>query len=83
MRAAGLQLCAIYHSHPTSPARPSAEDIKLAYDPGISYVIVSLAEEDPAVRSFRIKAPRVEQEDITLVRQPSCGNAAPTNKARE
>ena len=80
MRAAGLQLCAIYHSHPASPARPSEEDIKLAYDPGISYVIVSLAEEIPAVRSFRIKAPQVEHEDIEIVPQSFRGTATPTNK---
>jgi proteasome lid subunit RPN8/RPN11 len=77
MRATGLQLRAIYHSHPASPARPSEEDIKLAYDPGISYVIVSLAEENPVVRSFRIRASQVEQEDIEIV-PPSLRRTAPT-----
>ena len=80
LRAAGLQLRAIYHSHPASPARPSEEDIKLAYDPGISYVIVSLAEGNPAVRSFRIRAPLVEHEDIEIVPQSFRGTASPTNK---
>ncbi len=79
MRAAGLQVRAIYHSHPASPARPSEEDIKLAYDPDISYVIVSLAEENPVVRSFRIRAPQVEQEDIEIVPQLFRGAASSTN----
>ena len=41
-RANGFELGATYHSHPVTPARPSEEDIKLAYDPNISYVIISL-----------------------------------------
>jgi proteasome lid subunit RPN8/RPN11 len=80
MRAAGLQLRAIYHSHPATAARPSEEDIRLAYDPGVSYVIVSLAEENPAVRSFRIRALQVEPEDIEIVPQSLRGAASPTNK---
>lgn len=42
-RAKGLEIAAVYHSHPQSPARPSEEDIRLAYDPQIVYVIASLA----------------------------------------
>ncbi|MBU0571515.1 MAG: M67 family metallopeptidase [Candidatus Omnitrophica bacterium] len=54
-RSEGLDILAVYHSHPASPARPSNEDIKLAYDPNIVYVIVSLQEENNAVRAFNIK----------------------------
>lgn len=67
MRAAGLQLRAIYHSHPASPARPSEEDIRLAYDPEISYVIVSLTGPQATVKSFRIKGATVETEEIEIV----------------
>ncbi|GHU19128.1 Mov34/MPN/PAD-1 family protein [Betaproteobacteria bacterium] len=63
----GMKLIACYHSHPASPARPSAEDIKLAYDPNISYVIVSLVEETPVVKSFRIKGGQVEIEEIEVL----------------
>lgn len=38
----GFALLAIYHSHPASYARPSQEDITLAYDENILYAIVSL-----------------------------------------
>jgi proteasome lid subunit RPN8/RPN11 len=62
----GMKLIACYHSHPATPARPSAEDIKLAYDPNISYVIVSLAEVEPVVKSFRIKGGKVETEEIEV-----------------
>ena len=61
----GLRLLAAYHSHPETPARPSEEDIKLAYDPSISYLIISLAGETPDVKSFKIKNGIVEKEEIT------------------
>lgn len=54
-RAKGLEICAVYHSHPVSPARPSQEDIKLAYDPDMSYFIVSLAGGREDLRAFSIK----------------------------
>jgi len=55
MREEGLQLAAVYHSHPATPARPSVEDIRLAHDPGIIYVIVSLMAGVEPVRAYRIK----------------------------
>ena len=63
----GLILRPVSHSHPETPARPSAEDIKLAYDPELSYVIVSLAEPDPAVKSFIIKKGKVTPEPLETV----------------
>ena len=42
IRSAGLKMLAIYHSHPETPARPSAVDIRLALTPNVIYVIVSL-----------------------------------------
>ena len=66
-RAKGLEVCAVYHSHPVSPARPSQEDIRLAYDPTISYVIVSLANGGEDVKSFKIKDAQVTPETIKIV----------------
>ena len=66
-RKEGLDILTNYHSHPESPARPSEEDIRLAYDPNISYVIVSLAGESPDVKSFRIRDGEVEKEEILIV----------------
>ena len=64
MRKAGLVILANYHSHPETPARPSEEDIRLAFDPNISYVIASLAAEIPDLKSFRIRNGEVEKEEI-------------------
>lgn len=67
IRLEGLEITAVYHSHPESPARPSQEDIRLAYDSSISYVIVSLAGQKNEVKSFRIKDSKVEAENIEVV----------------
>ncbi|MBR1672939.1 MAG: M67 family metallopeptidase [Fretibacterium sp.] len=56
MRAHGLKLSGNWHSHPESPARPSAEDIRLAFDKNISYLILSLEDkENPRLRAFHIE----------------------------
>jgi proteasome lid subunit RPN8/RPN11 len=54
-RRAGRQVIGAYHSHPASPAVPSATDIAEAYDAQFFYVIVSLAPPDPDVRAYRIQ----------------------------
>jgi [CysO sulfur-carrier protein]-S-L-cysteine hydrolase len=67
MREAGMKLRAIYHSHPATKARPSEEDIRLAYDPKISYVIVSLSGTEETVKSFRIAGAAVTPEDMDIL----------------
>jgi [CysO sulfur-carrier protein]-S-L-cysteine hydrolase len=67
MRQQGLVMAAVYHSHPCTPARPSAEDIRLAYDPAVSYVIVSLREVEPAVKAFRIEKGLVAAEPLAIL----------------
>ncbi|TBV80695.1 MAG: M67 family peptidase [Desulfobulbaceae bacterium] len=54
MRADGLQVAAVYHTHPETPARPSEEDVRLAHDPGLVYVIVSLVPGVDPIRAFKI-----------------------------
>ena len=63
IRAAGLDMLAIYHSHPQTPARLSAEDIRLALTPGVTYVIVSLQDSNCAV----VKGFYIENSDVTEV----------------
>lgn len=66
LRAKGKEFLGIYHSHPESPARPSAEDIRLALTPDVSYIIISLAGEAPDVKSFRIENGVVTPEEIKI-----------------
>jgi len=66
-RAEGLDIIANYHSHPVTPARPSEEDIKLAFDPNILYIIVSLASAEPVVKAFQIRQGVVENVLVEIV----------------
>jgi len=54
MRQKGWRLLGNFHSHPATPARPSDEDKRLAFDPSLSYVIISLAGREAVLKSFRI-----------------------------
>lgn len=56
----------IYHSHPRSAAEPSQTDINLATYPHWSYLIVSLAEDEPDIRAWRISDGRVDEERIEV-----------------
>ncbi|MCK4838536.1 MAG: M67 family metallopeptidase [Desulfobulbaceae bacterium] len=67
MRSRGQALRGVYHSHPETPARPSAEDIRLAYDSKISFVIVSLAAAEPEIRSFLVAKGAVTEEPIEII----------------
>lgn len=52
---AGLELVAIYHSHPHGPDRPSPTDIASAAYPDSVHLIVSLvAPDEPKLMGFRI-----------------------------
>lgn len=53
-RAEGLVVVGNWHSHPVTRSRPSLEDIRLAYDPDILYLIVSLSGASPVLNAFRI-----------------------------
>lgn len=68
LRAKGLVMLAIYHSHPETPARPSEEDIKLALTPDVSYLIISLADAAmPEIKSYKISSGNVQIETIKVV----------------
>jgi len=70
IRAAGLQMLAIYHSHPETPARPSAEDIRLALTSDVAHVILSLQDANrPQVRGFDIEDGTVTEIELKIVNQ--------------
>jgi proteasome lid subunit RPN8/RPN11 len=66
-RSEGLELIANFHSHPETPSRPSIEDIRLAFDPDILYLILSLAAETPVLKAFRIQNGISNEESIEIV----------------
>jgi proteasome lid subunit RPN8/RPN11 len=67
VRNSGLEIIAAYHSHPGSPARPSKEDIRLAHDSSIVYVIVSLENGKKTCGAFIIKDGLVTPEPLDII----------------
>jgi len=68
IRSADLEMLAIYHSHPETPARPSAEDIRLALTPDVIYVIVSLQDaKAPAVKGLLIEDGTVTEVPVKIM----------------
>ena len=66
MRANGLKPLGNWHSHPSSPSRPSVEDIRLAFDSKASYLILSLMAEYPVLNSFHVESGVWEKEDLRI-----------------
>jgi len=54
LRDNGLSIVALFHSHTSSAAYPSAKDVQLAFYEDSAYVIVSLSGREPAVKAFFI-----------------------------
>jgi proteasome lid subunit RPN8/RPN11 len=49
MHREGLEVLAVYHSHPTSKPEPSRTDLEQNYWPGIVSFIISLQEAEPRI----------------------------------
>ena len=65
---AGLDLGAIYHSHPATEPAPSKTDISLAFYPDSLYVIVGFFEDGgPDVRAWRIVDGQVSRASLEVV----------------
>ncbi len=70
-RAKGYELIAVYHSHPASPARLSEEDLRLANDPRIVYLIVSLQNpEEPVLKAFKVNSGVVAE--VPMISSEGC-----------
>jgi proteasome lid subunit RPN8/RPN11 len=64
---AGLELVAIYHSHPHGPDRPSPADIANASYPKCVHLIVNLATPDkPKLTGFRIRGGNTQRIEVKI-----------------
>jgi len=67
IRSLGLEMIGIYHSHVASEAYPSAHDLEMAFYPEVSYVIISIKDQDhPSIRSFRIEEGKISEEEVRI-----------------
>jgi proteasome lid subunit RPN8/RPN11 len=64
--ARGLELVGVFHSHTHTEAWPSPTDVRQAMEPHWLYVIVSLKDGDPVLRSFRITDGKIQETPVVL-----------------
>lgn len=62
----GFEVIGVLHSHTHTPPYPSHTDITQAPDPTWHYAIVSLADAEPSLRSFRIADGTVTEETVLV-----------------
>jgi len=69
MRQRRQMLIGIFHSHTATEAYPSPVDVSLAISPDLSYVLVSLKDQQhPVINSYRIVDRTILQEELRLTR---------------
>jgi proteasome lid subunit RPN8/RPN11 len=64
--AEGLEVIGVMHSHTHTDAYPSPTDVAQAPDPAWHYVIVSLRDTAPVLRSYRIADEAVTEEEVVV-----------------
>jgi proteasome lid subunit RPN8/RPN11 len=62
----GLSIIGVFHSHTHTEAYPSPTDVTQAPDPTWHYVLVSLRDIRPVVRSYRIEGDVIAEEPVTV-----------------
>ena len=62
----GWQILGVMHSHTHTEAYPSPTDVAQAPDPDWHYVIVSLRDDAPSLRSYRIVDEAISEEQVGL-----------------
>jgi proteasome lid subunit RPN8/RPN11 len=62
----GLDIMGVFHSHTHTDAYPSPTDVAQATDPGWHYVLVSLRDTHPVVRSYLIRDGGITEEPVEV-----------------
>jgi proteasome lid subunit RPN8/RPN11 len=62
----GEAILGVIHSHTHTEAYPSPTDVEQAPDPAWHYVIVSLKDDAPVLRSYRIVEGAITEESVAV-----------------
>jgi len=62
----GLDLIAIYHSHPNDPPVPSQTDVRSATYPDAAYLIVGLKNDHADLAAWRLRPPDVDRVPLHI-----------------
>ena len=66
--ASGVEIVGVWHSHTHTDAYPSPTDVRQAVDPAWLYVIVSLRDQAPVLRAYRIRDAQIAEVAVALDR---------------
>ena len=66
MRRRGLELIAVYHSHPASHPVPSKTDLERNYSPSVVNIIVSLKTDPPEVKAWWLRNEGYTSAELTF-----------------
>lgn len=69
--ARDIEIIGVMHSHTHTDPYPSPTDVAQAPDPTWHYVIVSLRDLAPIVRSYRIVDGKITEEPVVVERRPA------------
>jgi len=70
IRRRGLEVVAVYHSHPTSDPIPSKTDLERNYSEDVINFIISLKGETPVVRGWWLSAEGFLPAEWELIEEP-------------
>lgn len=73
MRRLGIDILAVYHSHPTSAPVPSRLDRERRYGEGVIHLILSLAGSEPELRGWWLTAEDYREAAWERVDRPATG----------
>ena len=65
-QALGADIMGVFHSHTHSDAYPSPTDVAQALDPGWHYVLVSLRDTHPVLRSYSVVDGVITEEPVLV-----------------
>ncbi len=66
--ASGHEVVGVWHSHTHTESFPSPTDVRQAVDPAWVYVIVSLRDQTPMLRAYRIRGGDISEVAVELDR---------------
>jgi [CysO sulfur-carrier protein]-S-L-cysteine hydrolase len=66
MRRKGLDVLAVYHSHPTTAPVPSRKDLARNYSVDVVNLIISLAGPEPVVRGWWLTETDYREAELTV-----------------
>jgi len=66
MRRLGLDVVAVYHSHPASAPVPSRTDLAQNYSPDVMNFIISLQNAEPQIRGWWLEENTFREADWSL-----------------